>query len=97
MSPHQHGEVGIGVFEVGAMIWLFARQNSSLLLLLFQMQKLLNGIIAFSSPFAHANESTWFSMRIASWILDHAAKLRIPLMFGLLEALLREFSLVGWK
>jgi hypothetical protein len=34
-------------------------------------------------------------MRMAIRILDHAAKLRIPLMSGLLEALLRELSLVG--
>lgn len=36
-------------------------------------------------------------MRITIRILDHAAKLRIPLMPGLLEALLRELSLVGGK
>lgn len=88
MSPHQHGEVGIGVFEIEPMSWLFTRQNSALLSLLFQMQKFLNGIIAFSSPFTNANDRAWVGMRIAIRILDHAAKLRIPLLSGLLEALL---------
>lgn len=95
MSPHQHGEVGIGVFEIGLMSWLFARQNPALLSLLFQMQKFFNGIVGFSSPFTNANDSVWVGMRIAIRILDHAAKLRIALMSGLLAALLREMSLVG--
>ena len=97
MPPHQHGEVGIGVFEIRPMSWLFKRQNSALLSLIFQMQKFLNGIVAFSSPFASTNGSAWVGMRIAIRILNHAAKLRIPLMFALLEALLRELSLVGKK
>ena len=97
MSPHQYGEVGIGVFEIGPMSWLFTRQNSALLSLVFQMQKFLNGIIAFSSPFTTANDSAWVGMQIAIRILNHAAKLRIPLLSGLLEALLRELSLVGRK
>lgn len=79
------------------MSWLFTRQNSALLSLLVQMQKFLNGIIAFSSPFTNANDSAWVGMRIAIRILDYAAKLRIPIMTGLLEALLRELSLVGRK
>lgn len=95
MPPHQHGEVGIGVFEIGLMSWLFTRQNSALLSLLFQMQKFLNGIVTFSPPFTDSNGTAWVGMRMAIRILDHAAKLRIPLMFGLLEALLRELSLVG--
>lgn len=97
MPPHQHGEVGIGFFEIEPMSWLFTRQNSALLSLLFQMQKFLNGIVAFSSPFTNANDSAWVDMRIAIRILDHAAKLRIPLMAGLLEALRRELILVGRK
>lgn len=97
MSPYQHGEVGIGVFKIGPLSWLFTRQNLALLSLLVQMQKFLNGIIAFSSPFTNANDSAWVGMRIAIWILDHAAKLRILLMCGLLESLLRELSLVGRK
>lgn len=97
MSPHQHGQVGIGIFQIGLMSWLFSGQNSALLSLPFQMQKFLNGIIAFSSPFTKANDSAWFGMRITIRILDHAAKLRVPLMPGLLEALLRKLSLVGRK
>ena len=95
MSPHQHGEVGIGVFEIGSMSWLVPRQNSAPLSLLVQMQKFPNDIIAFSSPFINANDSAWIGMWIAIRTLDHAAKLRIPLMSGLLEALLRELSSVS--
>lgn len=96
MSPHQHGEVGIGVVEIGLMSWLFTtRQNSALLSLLVQVQKFLTGIVAFSSPFTNANDSAWIGMRMTVQDLDHAAKPRIPLMYGVLEALLRELSLVG--
>jgi hypothetical protein len=97
MSPHQYGEVGVGVFEIGPMSWLVTRQNSALLSPLFQKRKFLNGVIAFSSPFTNANDSAWVGMRIATRVLDHAAKLRIPLMSGLLKALLRELSLVCRK
>ncbi len=97
MSPHQHGEVGIGVFEIGPMSWLFTRQNSALLSLLFQVRKFLNGIIAFSSPFTDANARALGGARIAIRILYHTAKFRILRMSGLLEALLRELSLVCRK
>jgi hypothetical protein len=97
MSPHQHGEVSIGVFEIGPISWFFTRQNSALLSLLFQMKKLPNDIIAFLSPFTNAIGGACVDVRISIGILDHAAKLRIPLMSGLLEALLRELSLVGRK
>lgn len=95
MSPHQHGEVGIGVFEIGRMSWLFTSLNSALLALPLQMRKFLDGIVAFSSPFTHVDDSVWVGMRIAIRILDHAAKLGIPLVSGLLEALLHELTLVG--
>ncbi|KAI6778502.1 uncharacterized protein J7T54_005026 [Emericellopsis cladophorae] len=74
MSPHQHGKVGIGVVEIGHRMWLLMREDSALLPLLFQLQKFLNGIIAFSSPFANADASAWVGMKTASWILDYAAK-----------------------
>jgi hypothetical protein len=87
----------IGVFEIRPMSWLFMMQNSAFLSLLFQMQKFLTGIIAFSPPFANANDSALVGMRIASRVLDYAADFRILLMSGLLEALLRAWSLVGRK
>lgn len=73
MSPHQHGEVGIGVFEIVASIWLFTRQNSALLCLPVQMRKFLNDSVTFSSPFINANGSAWIGMRIMTRTLDHAA------------------------
>lgn len=97
MSPHQYGKVGVRVLETGPIRWLFTRQNSSLLFLLFQLQKFPNGIITFSPPFTKANKSVWVGMRIAIRVLDHAAKLRVLLMCRLLEVLLHEVSLVGRK
>ena len=73
MSPHQHGEVGIGVFEIVAGIWLFTRQNSALLYLLVQIRKFLNDSVTVSFPFTDANGRGWIGMRVVTRTLDYVA------------------------
>lgn len=58
MSPHQHGEVGIGIVEARLASWLFTRQNSALLPVLLQLREFLYCIVEFPSPFTKANGCT---------------------------------------
>ena len=97
MSPHQHGEVGIGVFEIRFMSRVFTRQDSTFLFLLVQMRKFIDGIIAFSSSFTDVADSSSIGLGMTVWILDHAAKFRIAFKSRLSELLLHELSSVGRK
>jgi hypothetical protein len=71
------------------------RENPVLLSCPFRVPKFLNSVIAFSAPLVQAKHRTWIDIGVMISVLEQAAKLRVWLIFGLVNVLHGKLPSVG--